>query len=217
MMDDRFPAWLRRIVSFLSFLSLPNLGPLICGLAVLGFVGSNMLEAPMDRFVFDPQLVLQGEWWRFFAFPTLNEPIYLLFFCMYVYFAFGTLEQSWGEAPTTIYTLFSYTMAIVASLITGKPLPIWIHVLENVSLAFGTLFPDIEFLLFFVLPVKAKWLAFFAGAIFLYQFVVGSGSDRLFLFLTLLPYFVFFAPMGIGLIAKKRKISQNRKRFDDFR
>lgn len=216
-MDERFPRWLRRVVSALSFLSLPNLGPLICGLAILGFIGSTMLQAPMDRFVFDPQAVLRGEWWRFFAFPTLTEPIWLLFFCMYVYFVYDMLEKSWGEAPVTIFTLFSYIMAIVASLVTGQPLPVWIHVLQNVSLAFGTLFPDMELMLFFVLPVKAKYLAMFSGALFVWQFIMGSGTDRLFLFLVMLPYIVFFLPMGISAIRTRRKINQNRKRFDDFR
>ena len=191
-MDNRFPKWLRATVSALSFLSLPNLGPLICGLAGLGFVGSEILHAPLDQFVFDPQAFLQGEWWRVFAFPTLSDPLWLIFFCLYVYFVFELMEQSWGEAPLTLYTGFSYTMALVASLISGRSLEIWTHVLENISLAFGTLFPNMELLLFFVLPVKAKWLAMLAGVIFLWQFIMGTGSERIFLLLVLLPYFIFF-------------------------
>jgi len=214
-MDDRFPNWLRRVVSALSFLSLPNLGPLICGLAVLGFIGSEVLQAPIERFLFDPQAFLAGEWWRFFAFPTLTDPLWLLFFCMYVYFVFGLLETSWGEAPLTLYTFFSYAMALVASLISGKALTIWTHVLENISLAFGTLFPEMELLLFFVLPVTAKWLALFAGLVFLWQFVTGSDNQRLFLFLVLLPYFVFFGPVLYKNLRMRWKISRNRRRFDD--
>lgn len=215
MMDDRFPKWLRTIVGFFSFLSLPNLGPLICGLAVLGFIGNNVLQAPMERFVFDPQAFLAGEWWRLCAFPTQSDPLWLLFFCMYVYFIFQMLEQNWGEAPLTLFTLFAYVMALTASLISGQSLEIWTHVLENISLAFGTLFPEMELLLFFVLPVKAKYLALFAGLVFLWQFVTGSDNQRLVLFLVLLPYFVFFGPVLFKNLRMKWKVSRNRRRFDD--
>jgi hypothetical protein len=214
-MDERFPRWLRRVVDALSFLSLPNLGPLICGLAVLGFIGSNVLQAPMERFVFDPQSFLQGEYWRIFAFPSVADPLWLLFFCMYVFFVFQLLEQNWGEAPLTVFTFFSYAMALIAAILSGRPLAIWTHVLENISLAVGTLMPELEFRLYFVLPVKAKWLAWLAGAVFLFQFVTGTNTDRLFLFLVLLPYFIFFGPMLVNYVRTRRKIAQNRKRFDD--
>jgi hypothetical protein len=93
-MDNRFPKILRIIISRLDFIAIPNLGLLISGLAVLGFVGSQGLGAPLERFIFDPELVLQGEWWRLFAFPIFQDPLWLLFFVMYAYFAIGMLETS---------------------------------------------------------------------------------------------------------------------------
>ena len=95
---------------------------LICGLAVLGFIGSTVMEAPLERFMFDPVAVANGEYWRLFAFPTLTSPLWLLFFCLYSYFVFGTLEASWGEGPLTVFTLFSYTAALGASFLSGHPL-----------------------------------------------------------------------------------------------
>lgn len=194
-MDSRFPRYLRALVDKLDFLSLPNLGMLIAGLAVLGFVGQNILNAPMERFLFSPEAVAEGEYWRLFAFPILNNPLFLLFFCLYAYFIFGMLQTSWGEAPTTIYTLLSYLSGIGASFYAGASLSIWENVLTNVSLAFGTLFPEMEFYLFFLLPVKAKWLAAFAGAIFIYQFVVGGFHTKVFLLIMLSPYLLFFGPL----------------------
>ena len=69
-MDARFPHWLRNIVRKLDFLGMPNLGMFVCGLTVLGYFGQNFLGAPLERFIFDPYMVLQGEWWRIVAFPT---------------------------------------------------------------------------------------------------------------------------------------------------
>lgn len=210
-MDHRFPAWLRWTVKKLDFLALPNLGPLICGLAVLGFIGNQMLGAPLERFVFDPQAVMDGEYFRLFAFPTLSEPLWLLFFCLYVYFVFNMLEESWGQGPVTLFTLFSYVMALTASFVADRPLDIWSHVLENVSLAFGTLFPELEFLLLFILPVKAKYLAILAGVLSIVQFILGGPSTRIALPLVFLPYLIFFGPYLFGIL--RSKIRKNRNRF----
>ncbi len=212
-MDHRFPKALRTVVDKLSFISMPNLGTLIAGLAILGFVGHTILNAPMERFLFDPQAFLAGEYWRIFAFPTLTDPLWLLFFCMYVYFIFGMLESSWGEAPTTLYTLLSYLAALGASFFAGAPLSIWTSVMENISLGFGTLFPEMEFYLFFVLPVKAKWLAMLAGGLFVYQFLTGSVAMKGFLLIMLSPYLIFFGPVLYKAGVSRWKISRNRKRF----
>jgi hypothetical protein len=211
-MDDRFPKALRFIVNKLSFISLPNLGILVAGLAILGFVGRNMLEAPMDRFLFDPGAVMQGEFWRLFAFPTIDHPLWLFFFCLYVHFVFQHLSESWGEAPTTIFTLCSYLAALAASFFAGAPLAIWTAVMQNVSLAFGTLFPEMELLLL-VLPVKAKWLAWLAGGLLLYQFFTGSLAMKGFLLIMLSPYLVFFGPYLFRTVQTRIRVARNRRRF----
>lgn len=208
-MDDRFPKYLRWLARKLEFFAIPNLGMLICGLAVLGFIGTHVLETPLERFVFDPLLVRNGEWWRVFAFPTVNDPIWLLFFVLYTHYTMMTLEQVWGTSPLTLFTVLSYVASVGAALLTDRPVSIWVYVMENISLAFGTLFPDIEFYLFFVLPVKAKWLALFAGAVFLLQFLGGDASTKLFLAVVLAPYLIFFGPM---LYRAGKREWRNRRR-----
>lgn len=198
MFDSRFPAWAQWLFRRLSFVAIPNLGFAVAGLAVLCFIGVYVLGAPLERFVFDPQAVLAGEYWRFFAFPGSEiggNLLYLLFYVLYVVYVFRALEEHWGAAPLTLFTLLAYVCAIAASFLTGRTLPVWYHVLKNVSLAFGTLFPDLELYFFFVLPVKAKWLAAFAGAIFFLQFLTGDVGTKLVVSVSLAPYLAFFGPM----------------------
>ncbi|MBY0371745.1 hypothetical protein K2X33_13760 [bacterium] len=212
-MDHRFPKYLRFLVGKLDFISLPNLGMLISGLAVLGFVGQHVLNAPLDRFLFDPVAFMDGEYWRVFAFPVTSGPILLLFFVLYAYFIFGQLESSWGEAPTTIFTILSYLAAMGASFYAGVPLPIWQHVLTNVSLAFGSLFPDQELYFFGILPVKAKWLAALAGALLAYQFFTSNMYVKIYLVIMLSPYFVFFGPMLYKAAKMRLSVNRNRRRW----
>lgn len=216
-MDERFPRYLRVVVNKLSFLALPNLGMLLAGFAVLGFVGKTMLGAPMEQFLFDPDRVLAGEWWRLITFPVSEaptNPLILLFYCLYVYFIVGALESAWGAGPLTVFTLFAYLCALGGSFFVGAPVPIWIFVIENLSLAFGTVFPEVELHLFGIIPVKAKWLAVLAGVILLIQFLGAGVFLKVFYVIVLLPYLVFFGPLLFRLARMKWSTSRRRKRFD---
>jgi hypothetical protein len=215
--DERFPRYIRWIVARLDFIGLPNLGMLICGLAVLAFVGKVFLGAPLEHFIFDPGMVLAGEWWRLLAFPItprLENPIFFLFFVLYVYYVVGSLEGEWGPGPTTVFILFSYLVAIAGSFITMMPMFIWFYVLENVSLAFGTVFPEMELYFYGLLPVKAKWLALLWGAILLLQFLTGDLFYKLFLLVVMSPYLLFFSPILYGNIRHRMIVARNRRRFD---
>ena len=217
-MDDRFPKYLRFIVKKLSFMSIPNLAMLLAGFAVLGFVGKTMMGAPMEQFLFDPSRVLAGEWWRLITFPVSEaptNPIILLFYCLYVYFIVNALEESWGAGPLTVFTGFAYLCALAGSFLVGAPVPIWIYVIQNLSLAFGTVFPDIELAFFGIIPVKAKWLAVLAGVLILIQFLGAGLLEKIFLALVHLPYLLFFAPMLFRAARMRWGTSQRRKRFDN--
>mgnify|MGYP000237493472 CR=1 FL=1 len=216
-MDSRFPSWLRFILAKLDFLAIPNLAPLVVGLIILGFVGQNILGASFDRFVFDPVLVLQGEWWRIFAFPVAqggSDPIWLLFECMWMYFLVNSLEEQWGPGPLTIYMIFGYAMCVVASFLTLIPVPIWYYLMFNITFAASTLFPDYQMMLFFILPVKMKWMGWVFGAWFGYKFLLGSNDLKIILFLCFSPYLVFFLPLLYQSLKNRSRLAKHKKRFD---
>ncbi|MBM4302870.1 MAG: hypothetical protein FJ116_00160 [Deltaproteobacteria bacterium] len=216
-MDQRFPKWLRTFVYKLEFLGIPNLAPLICAMAILAFAAKAMGGASIERFLFDPDLVLQGQWWRLFGFPIsdgLNNPIYLIFYVLYLYFVVNTLESQWGPGPLTVFLLLGYLSALAASFLTMQPISIWFHILENVSLAFGTLFPDLELYIYFILPVKAKWLALLAGALILFKFIFATLLGKLFISMTLFPYLLFFSPLLFNSLKTHYRVRKNRKKFD---
>lgn len=216
-MDDRHSKLLRWVVRKLSFISLPNLGMFIAAITVMGFIGRVILNLPIDRFIFSPEMVWQGEWWRLFAYPvneSLTNPLWLFFYVLYIYFIMNSLEVHWGPGPLTVYTLFSYLAAIAGSMLLNRTSFIWFHVIENLSLAFGTLFPDIEFLLFFIIPVKAKWLALLAGGWLVVQAILGGWDTALFLFIVMMPYLIFFGPYLVSTIQGTYKRKKNRNRMD---
>lgn len=218
-MDSRFPAWIRWLVRKLSFLAIPGLGKFVVAAAVIAFVAKNIVGVPMDRFIFDPQRVLDGEYWRLIIFPSqgIGDPLWLLFFVLYIYFVFNSIEATWGPAPLTIYTLASYTMGIAGSFFLGAPIPIWLYIVENVSLAFGTLFPNMELYIYFILPVKAKWLALIAGLFLFLQFFTTDFEGKIMYLMVFSPYLLFFAPMLYGTAQTRLRSRRPRINKDDWR
>jgi len=63
----------------------------------------------------------------------------------------------------------------------------------SIFLAFAICFPDVQFLLFMVIPIKAKWLAIAETAVYAYSFFRGSASTRCEIALSLLNVILFVA------------------------
>ena len=76
--------------------------------------------------------------------------------------------------------------------------------------AFATLWPDEEFLILFILPVKAKWLALVDALFFVWSMI----SERtLFPLIPILNYFLFFTYILIERIFGAGKAATRRSEF----
>ena len=81
----------------------------------------------------------------------------------------------------------------MAYLVFGKVVLLTTEFLNySLFFAFAATFPDLEFLLFFVIPIKAKWLAAFSGIYFLYELMVGGMAARVTILMSLVNFIVFF-------------------------
>ena len=125
--------------------------------------------------------ILHGQIWRIVTFliqPPSNNLIFLII-ALYFYYMIGrTLEQTWGSFRFNLYfftgVLFHVIAALLIYLVTGQVYMLGTSYL-NLSLffAFAAVYPDMEFLLFYILPVKAKWLAWIDGAFFIWTIIQG--------------------------------------------
>src|SRR3982751_3119566 len=122
--------------------------------------------------------------WQVLSYSFLHGSFEHLFFNMLGLWMFGSeLEQVWGQKR---YVQF-YTASVLAAALTQLVVS---AVLGSVAptigasgglfgllLAFAMIFPNRIILLFFVIPMKAKWLVALYGVIELYQgvYVLNSG------------------------------------------
>ncbi len=123
-------------------------------------------------FALDFSAVFSGQIWRLVTFvfcpelTSLNVFEILMFAIMvYLYYAIGnSLEHMWGSFRFNVYYLSGLFLNIIAGLIMYifTSYSLWLVGFEYINmsllLAFACMYPNQEFYLYFLLPVKAKWI-----------------------------------------------------------
>ena len=136
---------------------------------------------------FDPALFLRGQVWRILTYALVpsSSGVLMLAISLYFYYFIGSsIEQAWGAGKFTIYyfsgLLLTALYSIVIYLVTGRGVMISATYL-NLSLffAFATLWPEQRVLLFFLVPVKMKWLAWVDAALFVLEFVTCIAAGQI--------------------------------------
>ena len=137
---------------------------------------------------FNLNALLHGEVWRLVTFvfvPGYSSPFALLISLYFYYWIGSTLERQWGTAKFNLYyisgALLTVLGVVLASLITGNPYLTAAgtgYVNLSMFFAFAFLFPDTTVLLFFILPVRMKWLASLDGALFACDLIKASGAHN---------------------------------------
>lgn len=178
---------------------------------------------------FNLNALLHGEVWRLVTFvfvPAYSSPFALLISLYFYYWIGSTLERQWGTAKFNLYyisgTLLTVLGVVLASLITGNPYLTAAgtgYVNLSMFFAFAFLFPNTTVLLFFILPVKMKWLAYLDGALFAFDIIRAIGQHNwagvVLPVVALLNFAVFIWPEVHYL--KERAKYQNSRKTVQFR
>ena len=115
----------------------------------------------------DAEAILHGQIWRIFTFimePPTTSIIWIIFSLSLYYFIGSNLERAWGAFRFNLYffsgVLFHVIAALLVYLMTGISMQMGTTYLNlSLFLVFAALFPDVQFMLYFVIPVRVKWLA----------------------------------------------------------
>ena len=167
----------------------------------------------ISRLTFHPVRILNGEVWRLITWvflPIGGNPFFVIIALYFYYFIGSTLEREWGTPKFTIFYISGIIMNIIYGfamwLILGQSVSIVPNFLNlSMLFAFAVLFPDQVVRLFFVIPLKIKWLALLNVAFFAYSFV-----NYLFMGRILLAMLPFVALLNFILICGDEALSYFR-------
>lgn len=219
-MSRHFPRWD-------SFIGIEGLPLIIVFSNVLVYLFNLFQPGLIDLLNLSHDALWAGQWWRlvtfvfvppFSAAGALSSPSPFNVIIMFVWFMFlhtmvTSLELAWGSARFTVYFMVGVVATALVGLMPFSETLTNGYLQASLFLAFAALFPDVEVLLFFILPVKVKWLGYVTWGTIGMGFLWGRAPVRLTIAAGLVNYFLILGPDLWGRARLRWQTFQNRRRF----
>ena len=195
--------------------SIEHLMNWLIGLYVIGFLlvlGSRITNINFLSFMtLEPYYIIHHfQIWRIFTWIMIPETSNLLFFAimLLLYYQLGNaLENTWGTFRFNAYIFVGMIFTVIGAFIlygiaaasAGSGAIIGVgnyfsmkYINLSIFLAFATCFPDMEILLYFIIPVKMKWMALIYAVIIGYNVIVSGWGARVAIIASVLNFVIFF-------------------------
>ncbi len=219
-------SFLGRLERMLGRFAIPNLALYLIGGQVIFFTLSLLAQFSILRIVYVPALVLEGEVWRLISFvfvpPVSGQlsmvgAVFLAISWYFFYMVSQALENYWGTFRFNLFFFIGWLLTVAVGFLTPHQITGYEFFAVSVFLAFAFLNPDFVIYVFFILPVKIKWLALLAWLAYGYAFAVGSWNARLAILAAVGNFLLFFAREIKDRITTGRRHMQQQVRRTKLR
>ena len=161
---------------------------------------------------FDRGLILQGQIWRLVTYPLcfsggslLWTAIFLMCYCSLS----QGIENIWGTFRFNLFLFSGVLLTDVYCMITGSYATAE-YLFLSLFLAYATIFPDAQFFIMFIIPIKAWVLALFDLLLTAYQLIAYPIPFNLISLIPLGNYFLFFGKDVLNVIPRSWRINAQR-------
>ena len=204
--------WLNKLERKIGRYAIPNLIVYLIGAYCIGFAVSVVNPNVLTYLTLSPYHILHGQVWRLVTWilmPTDSNILFLLIMAMFYYQLGTALERTWGTFRFNAYIfggmlftvlgafLYYGIMYLVNGGVTLELLYMGFYFSTNyinmsIFLAFALMYPDMEVLLYFIIPIKMKWMAYVYAAITIYEIIVVGWAGRVAIVMSLMNFIIFF-------------------------
>ena len=200
---------------------IPNITLYLIMGQVLLFMATRSGSFDIGKALLIPELVLQGEGWRLITFifiPPITNVVFA-FFAWYLFYLMGTaLEGHWGTFRYNLFLLIGYVFTVAASFLIPGSIATNVFIGGSVFLAFAFLYPDFVLYIFFILPVRIKWLALITWIGYGFTLITGSWQTRLLVLASIGNFLVFFGNDILWKIKTgRRKMAEQAQQYTGTR
>ena len=209
-------SFLDRLEKRFGFIAIPGLIRAIVTLNALVFV-LVLLNKGFDSYLaLNIERVRAGEVWRLVTYifvPQISYPLLVLIALWFLWFIGDGLERAWGPFRLTLYFLVGMIGTTVAAVLTNAQFSSQM-LFTTLFFAFAHFYPDEVIYIFFILPLKVKWIAWAYAGFLMLGFVTQSNSYRLALIAALSNYLIFFGPGVVRDLRQRKDVAVRRHRFE---
>lgn len=197
--------WLNKLERKFGRYAVHNLTTYLIGTYIIGYAIRLFMPDMMIWLYLQPGAILHGQIWRIVSWilvPPQGSLLGIVIMLMLYYSLGTTLERTWGAFRYNVYIfsgiLFTVLGAFVLYVLYGSGADFLggyfstYYINLSIFLAFAASYPDMELLLYFILPIKIKWMGLVYGVYILYQLATGNPASRIVIISSLLNFVVFF-------------------------
>jgi hypothetical protein len=209
-------AFLNKLERWFGPFAIPNVSLWIVAGQFLVLMLALTGKVDLSRFLLVPDLVRAGEWWRVIAFVFLPPPpgmfgYLLIAFAWYLFYLMGSaLEGYWGVFRYNLFLFIGYALTVGVAFFTPQSAATNAFIAGSVFLAFAYLNPDFELMLFFILPVKIKWLALLTWIGYAVTCFIGDWPTRFMVFASVGNFLLFFGRDLVQTMGLRRRRMQTQ-------
>lgn len=186
-----------------------NLTFWLIGIYVLGYIIQFTMPNVVEMLTLEPYLIMKGQVWRLLSWiliPPNTNLIFMIFMLMCYYFIGVSIENAMGTFRYNVYMFGGMIITIISAmalygiyyLAAGKHL-IGIgyaystnYINMSLFLTFAALFPNVQFQLYFLIPVRAKWMGIIEAVWAVFTFISGGIATKTAVAASLANFLIFY-------------------------
>ncbi len=212
--------------------SIPNLTIILIVCFIVGYLIEIFQPDAIYAISLNPEKIMQGQVWRLISWifmPPRALSVWIIITLMFYYRVGQTLEEAWGDFRYTLYILsgiFFTDIGVVGSYLvlklTGQAelasfyaaycSTSTYYLCMSMFLAYAFMFPHLQVLLYFIIPIKVKWLGYVYIACILFTILssgmIGDYATMVTIIMSILNFVLFYVLMK----GKNRPSKAHRKR-----
>lgn len=177
--------WIDKLERKYGRFGIPNLTLYIVIAYVAGFLLQEFAPQLMGYLTLDVPRIFHGQVWRLVTWvlfpPSYSNVLFFALAIVFFYYPLGTmLERTWGSFRYTLYVLCGFVLTLLGAFLLYfilGPVAVYIpwrifttyYITLSIILAYSLSFPEAQVMLWFVIPIKMKWMAYIYLAIMAYD------------------------------------------------
>ena len=166
--------WITKLERKYGRFCIPNLINILIGGQILVYAIELFVNQYISFYLsLSRSALFAGQIWRLFTFVLVpfsgGGPLSVVLGIYFTWFVGSALEREWGD---------TYCLSL------------------SLLLAFAMLYPELQVLLFFVIPLKVKYFGIFAAALWVFSFLSMGMLGKLNYLLCMLGFLLFFGPQA---------------------
>lgn len=231
---------------FLRKYAVQNLSLVIILCYGFGYLLQYINAPFLNYLTLNPYAICHGQIWRLVTWvlvPPDTSNIFFILIAMLFYYSIGTsLERTWGTYQYNAYIflgigittigafvvmIVSYILAGMAGVsLTGESAAVYFaaisryfstyYVNMSIFLAYAMTFPDAVVLLYFIIPIKVKWMGVIYGVLLAWDFISTAMHGGWYVCVAMAASLANFLIFWFRSGGARRFSPKERKRKSDF-